>query len=226
MADFASCYFCASPDNVQEFAVVPERFDPDADEQRTVVLCESCHGKLGRVIEPLADRLDAARGTEPGRDVAGAAGQPEPGPGDASGEQADTPGGAPAEVDEGGITVEPPSDVAADERAAGSSTNADDGGDGITVDQGAGEEADDGTDRTDEAAGEADSDAADRASPPRGYRKAMRLLENREFPLDRYEVEGLIAGAYDLTREEVDDIIEAAVESGRFVEEGGKLKRA
>ena len=54
----------------------------------------------------------------------------------------------------------------------------------------------------------------------------MRLLNNREFPVDRAAVTELAAGAYEMEDDEVAAIIEYAVERGVLVEEAGRLDRA
>ena len=61
---------------------------------------------------------------------------------------------------------------------------------------------------------------------PKAYGKVLRLLQNREFPMERSAVSNLAAGAYDLESHEVDAIIEHALESGEFTEKGDKLHRS
>ncbi|MDJ1432831.1 hypothetical protein [Halostagnicola sp. A-GB9-2] len=70
------------------------------------------------------------------------------------------------------------------------------------------------------------SNANSKASPPQGYGKVIRLLRNREFPMDRSAVETLAAGAYDLETREVEAIIEHALEDGEFAENGDQLVRS
>lgn len=192
MVDLESCYFCGDADDVQAYAVVPPRFEPTADEQQTVTLCERCYEKLGRVVQPLADRLDA-----------------ELGDGDAeAGERPPQSAAQAGEVPEESVT---------DEVAPG--------GEGIETEPRTGETSGERAAEADEVAAETAAADAPHQDRPAGYRKAMKLLENREFPLDRAEVEGLLGGAYEMNPEEVSAVLEAAVEHGRFVEEGGKLKR-
>jgi hypothetical protein len=62
----------------------------------------------------------------------------------------------------------------------------------------------------------------DAAQPP-NYRRAMRMLSNREFPLDRTEVESLLAGAYDMENHELDTVLSYAVETGDLHEEDGQF---
>ncbi|SEH13429.1 hypothetical protein SAMN04487967_1368 [Natronorubrum sediminis] len=61
--------------------------------------------------------------------------------------------------------------------------------------------------------------------PPAAYGKVIRLLQNREFPMKRTTVENLAAGAYDLEGDEVEAIVDYALETGEFVESDGTLQR-
>ncbi|QRV16936.1 hypothetical protein JMJ58_08755 [Haloterrigena salifodinae] len=92
-----------------------------------------------------------------------------------------------------------------------------------------GEETDDTAESDDERSGDAETGAsADRdesSQPPAAYGKVLRLLRNREFPMQRSAVESLAAGAYDLESSEVDAIIDHAIERDEFVEKRGELRR-
>jgi hypothetical protein len=69
---------------------------------------------------------------------------------------------------------------------------------------------------------EAEIGSAGESTPP-SYRRAMRMLSNREFPLPRSEVESMLAGAYDLERHELKAVLDHAVETGRLREEDGQF---
>lgn len=101
-----------------------------------------------------------------------------------------------------------------DDEAAPSRTDADTGDD---------DAAD--SDATDDANGSETNGDAAADQPPQGYAKVIRLLRNRAFPMDRRAVEELAAGAYDLESDEVDAILEHAIEDGEFVEQNGALHR-
>jgi hypothetical protein len=60
---------------------------------------------------------------------------------------------------------------------------------------------------------------------PKGYRKVVRFLENREMPMDRQEAVEMTAGAYDMDEEAVDTAIEHAVGHGRLKAYDGELRR-
>jgi len=95
----------------------------------------------------------------------------------------------------------------------------------------------DGRDDTDETApdievtkrdaGEADTstDDGETASDdvPDGYYKVLRLLQNREFPMERAELTALVTGAYDVSEPQCERILEEAIERGVLVENGSKL---
>ena len=55
------------------------------------------------------------------------------------------------------------------------------------------------------------------------YNKVMRLLQNREFPVERAEIHEVATSAYDITDREFDAIIDAAIERGLIGEENGQL---
>ncbi len=57
------------------------------------------------------------------------------------------------------------------------------------------------------------------------YNKVMRLLQNREFPVDREEIEAVAASAYELGETECAEVIDLAIDRGLIDEEGGKLIR-
>ena len=57
------------------------------------------------------------------------------------------------------------------------------------------------------------------------YNKVMRLLQNREFPVDREEIETVAASAYELAQSECAEVIDLAVDRELIDEEDGKLLR-
>lgn len=200
MSDLQSCYFCSTPENVQAYAVIPPRFTPDGDDPQSAVLCGQCKTKLLQVIEPLTEQLgDGAAGSkrsagETVRDTS------DPTTPNESGDSAVTI----ASSNEGRR-----SDDAETAGSEGSETAGN--GDSET----AGNEPS-------ESAQTAASGPAGESTPP-SYRRAMRMLSNREFPLDRSEVESMLAGAYELERHELNAVLDHAVETGRLREEDGQF---
>lgn len=57
------------------------------------------------------------------------------------------------------------------------------------------------------------------------YNQVMRLLQNREFPVDRGEIESLASSAYELTPAECSKVIDVAIDRGFLREEDGQLHR-
>ncbi len=55
------------------------------------------------------------------------------------------------------------------------------------------------------------------------YNKVMRLLQNREFPVDRAEIEAVAASAYELSESECAAVIDMAVDRGLVVERDEQL---
>ncbi|WP_267640327.1 hypothetical protein [Haloarchaeobius amylolyticus] len=71
---------------------------------------------------------------------------------------------------------------------------------------------------------ETDRTAGDQPTPsPRTYNKVMRLLQNRDFPIERAQIESVAAGAYDVDPEECRAIVDAAIEKGLVAQDGPKL---
>ena len=94
--------------------------------------------------------------------------------------------------------------------------------------------ADDAERATDGRDGGADDDGAERATDdrdggaddddvPDGYYKVLRLLQNREFPMERADLTALVTGAYDVSEPQCDRIVETAVERGVLVADGSTL---
>ncbi|WP_226004784.1 hypothetical protein [Natrinema salinisoli] len=252
MRELRNCDFCDA-DAVGAFEIVPPELEPTEAEQRRVVCCPDCKDRLETLIEPLLARAGAdGTGPENGTDEATATREtdgsgsvvatadestenrsrtaspnasvsdPTDGSDAEDGAASDSgPGSATESVLEDGITFE------RDERA-------DDGGaeSGATADTDAASDNTDLADATDrpepndaptESATEPSTGSQSR--PPAAYNKVVRLLRNREFPMNRSAVEELAAGAYDLESHEVEAVVDHAIEDGEFVEENGRLRR-
>ncbi|MFD1596419.1 hypothetical protein ACFR97_12825, partial [Haloplanus litoreus] len=65
--------------------------------------------------------------------------------------------------------------------------------------------------------------ASDGAAVPEEYYKVLRLLQNREFPMERADLTGLVTGAYDVSEPQCERILETAIDRGVLVEEGSTL---
>jgi len=83
-------------------------------------------------------------------------------------------------------------------------------------DDAAAEPADDG--------GAAGDEKPDLLSTP-AAQKVIKLLQNREFPLDREEFEVVASNAYDIPMRDCRDVIDTLVAEGYVAEDGGRLVR-
>ncbi|WP_224270666.1 hypothetical protein [Haloprofundus salinisoli] len=245
MADLDSCYFCGEiGDGLTELAVVPPRFAPTDNQQRTVVLCTTCRRKLGTVLEPVVDVLG---GGEAPDDPSAAdnpsapdTSPPSPKLGDDA-DAADAIDTADAPPSETGPESDPePTPTAPPPGDAIDTTDFDDplapDAEGVTIGTPVTDETDDGTgDAADTSAPDSDesddgdepdgADTAARDEEPAEFRTVMRLLSNRQFPVDRAEIESLASGAYDLDDSQVRDILDYAVDRGVLAERNGQLHR-
>ncbi|MFP9191563.1 hypothetical protein [Natronosalvus vescus] len=230
MRAIQTCDFCERT-ATGTFEVVPQPLEPTEAEQRRVVLCEACQTRLESLLEPLFDRLLDGNRTE---------GEESDATTDASHrERTATEGitlGAPTSSVETNADTHAPDDPAeataettnvepadqSDDSSAGGEGDAED--DSVDADEtvSAGSVAGDSSDGTDSSE---PATTDDRNRPPAAYGKVLRLLSNREFPMARSDVEGLAAGAYELEGHEVEAIIDHAIETGEFVEDGSQLRR-
>jgi hypothetical protein len=67
------------------------------------------------------------------------------------------------------------------------------------------------------------TDDGDGSDVPDGYHKVLRLLQNREFPMERADLTALVTGAYDVSEPQCERILETAIERGVLVEDGSTL---
>jgi hypothetical protein len=227
MPDLRSCYFCGDPgDSLGTYAVIPPRLNPSEAEQRRVVLCSTCNEKLVRVMTPLVDRLDQSAPSETtGRESATS----RPGASQSSVEETagDGPGIGPAGS---GITIESPGEEPTGPGGEDSETSTDPRREDADVDDTeTGSGSDDPLEPSDadgaQESGETGA-AAPREEPSADYRKVMRLLENREFPVPRADLEAVVTSAYDIDDDQCRRILDYAIERGVLVEEGATLDRA
>lgn len=208
-----------------EYPVIAE--DLAGGEPTGLVLCEPCHRKLERVLAAVlegghAPGLAAEADTE--ALVAGAADSPrEPG-----GTAQPGPEGEPArgrdggEADAGDGNSAPPTGEASpapsDEREAEEA-------DRHATDEEERSEAEEADRQAAEEGGSGPADGAETTVSALEYNKVVRLLKNREFPVDRGEIEAVAENAYDLAPGECAAIIDLAVDRGLVAEEDGRLSR-
>jgi len=245
MDQLSSCYFCGGALDVSlaEYPVVPKALRPDAETQGTVVLCSTCRQKLAAIVEPVVEAAEASTADadpgsvpldEPERDLADEP-EPESAPGDtvvdpaadgtllggASGDSSGTDADATA-ADPDAATRTATDATASD--AAGTDT---DSSDGTTTESGAGDDGDATVDGETDADSEAQSTADREPSLTKlEYNKVMRLLQNRELPVDRAEIREVAVNAYDIEPEQFDAVIDAAVERDLLGQSNGRLVEA
>ncbi|RXK51696.1 hypothetical protein [Halorientalis pallida] len=96
---------------------------------------------------------------------------------------------------------------------------------GTAADDGAGGADEDGTTETGSPGpAESGSDQPSILSTP-AAQKIIKLLQNREFPIDREEIEVVASNAYEIPAQDCDDVIEALVSEGYVGQRKGKLVR-
>ncbi|MEF8886635.1 MAG: hypothetical protein V5A30_02425 [Haloarculaceae archaeon] len=178
-------------------------------------------------------KQDDSEGERGANDVDSASGADRMGPGDGTDDD--------SSLSEAATADEPNRDEAGEESPAtdGADPAIDTGpdtsgsGDGVEPPTAGGEET---TGRTDDATTAGDTAAeGERGTDPERevtatvsaleYNKVMRLLQNREFPVDRAEIETIATSAYDLSERECAAVIDLAVDRGLVVERDGQLVR-
>lgn len=212
MRALQSCDFCGD-DAVGTFEVVPENLLQSETDQRRVALCEHCRTTLEDVLEPFLDRDGAVADEQVDGEHVTDAESTEP-------------------TDDGDIQRPTTAAVDANARAEGiaigRADESDDTGNAESAESGERDDVDTdplaADDGVDEETAEAD-ETADVGDEPDQFRKVMRLLSNREFPVDRAEFAELTAGAYELEDAHVTRIIDHAVDRGVVVDDAGTLRR-
>ncbi|MDG5777173.1 hypothetical protein VB773_12315 [Haloarculaceae archaeon H-GB2-1] len=244
MDRLSSCYFCGSAldESLTEYPVIPPSVDPDAD--GTVVLCQGCARKLDTIVERVvtaverddsatadtspADNSEADAGTRR-RDPPRLDDAPDLGP---VGEH-DSGQRRERDAEYDARSTESRGQRAGESRRGRSSTarreteQTDRGQPESERPARAPEEAggtEESLDREDQ--GETDGSAAtedEQSMTALEYNRVMRLVQNREFPIDRAEIETVAASAYELSRQDCARVIDAAIDRGLLAEDGGKL---
>ena len=200
MSRLSACYFCgtALDEPLAEVAL-----DPDAADPPVVTLCPACREKLETVIEalPAGDPTPTSAAAEP----ASAAADPA--------SPADD-GQAPARDDgsASGAGVDPTGGESGDSAPAAT--------------PGAGESATDAAGADEGGDGERSIVEGEQEISALEYNKVMRLLQNREFPVDREEIVAVAANAYEVSRRDCARVIDVAIDRGLLAEDDrGRLVR-
>jgi len=201
----AACYFCGT---VLE---APDPVRPAGDGGPALDLCAECATRL----EPIVDAVVDAAGGASGDGTVGTAGADAGAPG--TGES--TPGATTDGRDDAADVA--PTQPDRDGSAHGAESPGDDDQGSVDVDAadgpGSDVEATAGDQDPDPDGGEADATStADgleaRGVSPTDYKRVLRLLQNREFPVERAEIEAVLTSAYEFSPETVEAVLEAAVD--------------
>ncbi len=289
MDHLSSCYFCGTSldATIRDYRVVPVELR-DTDEVTTATLCQSCHGKLERLLAPVVTAAGAEGATldvstppdrreSDGKGTADAVDQDDVTESvdadDSASETADAEAEADAEGDDPLLSDVESNLVEIDEEPltetadpgdplAGSEEEPDAESDGNvsnrTGEEGEGDDKDvadqksDRDERTvrirhetdDTATDEEDETGSGKEADAGGddddggqsetarttvsaleYNKVMRLLQNRDFPVDRREFVAVAASAYGLAEQECAEVIDLAVDRGLVAERDGQLVR-
>jgi hypothetical protein len=248
MDRLSSCYFCgtALDEPIQDYPLVAGE---SGEHGAVVTLCPGCHHKLETVLDvvvgeetdaPALEETDRAalEGespaalTEPEEGSAvdpialgdGQHGESDPERGETERSDAATEESEPAAGtdDVGTIDVTGESDD-------GGATDGQGSADGDAPTAGASNEP--GGDRTEHGEDGAESQSGG-TSPDREvtadvtaleYNKVIRLLQNREFPVERAEIETVASSAYELSEADCAAVIDLAVDRGLVAERDGRL---
>jgi cobalamin biosynthesis protein CobT len=225
MVEFSDCYFCGSvEEEVEQHPVIPPSTDPPTDRQRRVVLCTSCREKLERVTGSIVAHLDPGAA-----DRAGVSAQVGEGASMSSvaegtsmefiGEVGTSGAGTPGDATDGTETPGEQLDAEETEQA-----------DAEETEQADAEETDETgeteMEETETGETETETEAADEpVELPSETRKILRLLENREFPVDREEINTVAANAYGVDADDVEVVFDTLIHQGRLREENGMLHK-
>ena len=220
-----SCDFCEA-DATGTFEVLPPELNPTDDEQRRVLLCAACATRLEHLIAPLLERVGGERMGVESSSVPDKSTPPAEPSDEESADlnpivfDAESPALDASEETQAATesdTMETDTDTDTSQTQTEATTERPAADSVILTDDDASADAD--------ATGDAESNTTQtpQSGPPRAYGKAIRLLRNREFPMERSTVEVIVGGAYDLESHEVTELLEYAIEDGRLREEGTRL---
>lgn len=247
MEQFSSCYFCgdAVDASLDEYPVVPASVDPEAGERRTIVLCTDCKRKLDPVVATVVDAISGDtvsvdRSNADGRDredASGESGEESRESSDGGGESADKRdsttdiGSTLGDDDDVLRPVGGEADDGADE-ASGANSGRNRGTDGDD------EESKDSNERgysSGQRAGGRPTDGSGDGGDGEDDRKrdvtmtrlentnVMRMMQNREFPVDRDDFVVVAASAYEISQDRCEKVIDLAVKHDLLREDEGQL---
>jgi hypothetical protein len=239
--------------SLSEYPIIPKSLDPEAEKQGTVVLCSTCREKLATIVEPAVEAAKAdARETAETAGDAGTTEPPglldESETPTTGGRTTDEPttdeptttDSVVEPADDGSLLGDDSASAAGQEQSAQSAETADAAAESDSTNVAAADTTDrqmaeptassGSAAKTESGDTERGSDSDDNDSSDDGpsltkleYNKVMRLLQNREMPVDRAEIREVAVNAYDIDGEQFDAIIDAAVDRGLIGQANGQL---
>ena len=230
MDELSSCYFCGGALDVslEKRPVVPDALAAGTTDETTVVLCRTCGRKLDAILETVVDGADTGGPVQSAAsdiestlgddaDVLQSVGDDATDDGDASemqwgGDAADDTGA------ESGSDGDGTSGEGTGQRAGGNGQDGSDGDPTYSDGRRAGY-----TEDTDEPDEKADDDGTDHTLTRLENTKVMRLLQNREFPVDRDDFVTVASIAYEVSPRDCEKVLDLAVEHDLLREDGTDL---
>lgn len=230
MVDLASCYFCGSVESLKEYPVIPQDLYPPDEVQRTVVVCPTCREKLASVLEPVLGYLDAPesaeQATSPSANATSADASTRPDERTTESAAHSTANDRPATGTDGPTSggSEKPSNAASSQAPTRTAGNG--AGDADLLDKIEHDRERVYTDSRDAGYRWDPDDTGSSNGLPDSAKQVARLLQNRDFPVERATIEDLATGAYDIRRRECREAIDALVREGYLTESDGVLREA
>ncbi|MCU4717241.1 hypothetical protein [Halapricum hydrolyticum] len=254
MDRLASCYFCGDAVDAQldEYSLVTS---DRVETGRDIVLCPSCRQKLTTVIEEVLDAAIGGESIgspaevdldddpletleDPDEDVtttsegeqARSGHDESPSAEDTSTDETSASTGTDdASGDTGDMFGDADETSASDEGRGNSIESSGDARNGSERDEEGQATSDDGESAVTTADSDGRADAAGRESDDferAEYNKVVRLLQNREFPVEIEEITVVARSAYGIDRDTTHTILEALIDRGILEDRGDELVRA
>jgi len=240
MDRLSSCYFCgdAFDASLDEYPVVPDALRPTEESTQSVVLCRGCHRKLSGIVESLVAAAETGGSTAQdiesgdGDDrtqgpTADTATEIEATLGDDEvlaplvDDSADADGNEDTDTDEDDVTDPEAADSADEFQPKGTDSERED--DATEDSEAESETVDDSGVGTEGKAEEQAEQDVHQTVTRLENSKVMRLLQNREFPVDREGFVNVAANAYEVSEDDCETIIDLAIKHDLIAKDGDNL---
>jgi hypothetical protein len=219
MDHLQACYFCgvAEADSLREVTVFPRRRQDDPEAKVSLTLCRSCETKLERVLDGLFEHVESRQSTATTADHAT--------------QDETTTENQP--IDRVDIGAERSANGTPGAEPTSVSSSPPDGDEASTSPTSSATVRNEGT--SDAAEPEKESGVTARATmnPTDGldeisvdeYNRVIRLLQNRELPIDRDAFVQLATNAYEMREGTVEALLDQVIEKGSLAVSDGELVR-